>query len=158
VQEEALALTSSCCGRTVLAVGFQPQDEWLLLRQWFATRRKTRLTFRAWGNEVDQYLQLALASCGEIQPLPSVILLHLKQQHHVQELEFLRWVRHQVLLRDVLVIVCSDHRFEDDIKSAFSVGADFFLSEANEFSEVLQMLQRIETCSFDRAALRSAAS
>ena len=70
----------------------------------------------------------------------------------------MRRVRHQPLLRDVLVIVCSDHGFEEDVKSAFAGGADFFLSRANEFSEVLQLLQRVEAHFFDVPTLRSEAA
>jgi two-component system response regulator len=75
-------------------------------------------------------------------PLPSLVLLDLKLPH-VPGLDVLKWIRQQAgVLTPVVILSSSEH--EDDIASAYKLGANAYLVKPSDSSRLAEMARSIK--------------
>jgi len=73
-------------------------------------------------------------------PLPVLVLLDLKLPY-VPGLEVLRWIRTQETLRSVIVVVLTSSDHPADIKRAYALGANSFLSKPSNPDELPELIK-----------------
>jgi two-component system response regulator len=97
------------------------------------------------GQEAIDYLQGTgkFAARGEF-PLPDLVLLDLKLPF-VMGLDVLKWIRQQSGLAAIVVILSSSQA-EEDIATAYRLGANAYLVKPAEVSQLEEMVKAL--CSF----------
>jgi CheY-like chemotaxis protein len=75
-----------------------------------------------------------------VHPLPLLVLLDLKLPY-VPGLEVLRWLREQPALRKVIVVVLTSSDHPADIKQAYALGANSFLSKPSNPDELPELIR-----------------
>ncbi len=76
-------------------------------------------------------------------PKPFLLLLDLKMPR-MDGLDVLRWVRQQPDLKRLLVVVLTSSTSEPDIKTAYDLGANSYLTKPANFEELIQLLNRLQ--------------
>jgi len=79
----------------------------------------------------------------ELYPLPSLILLDLKLPR-LSGLEVLQWIRQQVELKRMLVIVLTASQEAPDVNQAYDLGANSYLVKPVDFRAFLEMVRTLE--------------
>jgi len=95
------------------------------------------------GREAIDYLQGA-GKFGDREkfPLPRLVLLDLKLPY-VMGLDVLKWIRQQIGMELVVVMLTASAE-EDDIKAAYQLGANAFLTKPSEASKLEDMLRALK--------------
>ena len=92
----------------------------------------------AYLNGVGPYADRAL------HPLPSLILLDLKMPR-ATGFEILKWIRAHPALSGVPVIILSGSELRDDIRDAYSIGANSYLIKPLGFDALVEMIKEVST-------------
>ncbi|MGQ4648304.1 response regulator [Lyngbya aestuarii] len=79
----------------------------------------------------------------ELYPLPSLILLDLKLPR-LSGLEVLQWIRQQVDLKRMLVVVLTASREAPDVNRAYDLGANSYLVKPVDFQTFLEMVRTLD--------------
>ena len=139
--------------KSVLAVGFSPEDEWALQVAWLKAGLKAHLQFAS-----DARGALAsLAVTKKIRPSPALILLNLDGKEP-NCLHLVEWARKQSALRELIIMVCMVNCGDVTIKDAYARGADCCVHKTEDFSEVMRMLHRVEDYWYSPSSLGSKAA
>lgn len=75
-------------------------------------------------------------------PIPRLVLLDLNMPH-VSGFEVLRWIRQQTAYLDLVVIVLSSSELPADIRQAYALGANSFLSKPSDPSKLTDLVRDI---------------
>jgi DNA-binding response OmpR family regulator len=95
------------------------------------------------GDEAVSYLSgIGNFSDRERFPLPRAILLDLKLPRR-SGLEILAWVRKDAALRQVPVIILTSSHQEEDIRSAYDLGANSYLVKPVDLGDLETMMARV---------------
>jgi CheY-like chemotaxis protein len=128
---------------TVLHVEDDPNDVLLLQR----ACRKAALTLNVVsasdGDKAVAYLSGADGfSSREKFPMPHLILLDLKMPRK-SGLEVLSWIRGQPELKRIVVCVFTSSKHDEDINSAYELGANSYLVKPVGFDELVEMIRAV---------------
>jgi CheY-like chemotaxis protein len=97
------------------------------------------------GEEVVQYLQgEGIYSDREKYPLPSILLLDLKMPR-MTGFEVLSWIKQQPAWRSLPVIVLTMSAYGPDVKQAYQLGANSFLTKPTEFNSFVETVKQMAT-------------
>ena len=123
----------------ILVVGFPKDDEWELQRQWFRSGLKIPLRFIPnWRGQVPTGLTITR------RPWKPDLILFEAQDPGGLGVDLLRYVRTQPALREVIMVACAEDCSDENVKRAYSLGADCCVRKSNGFAEVLQLLRKVE--------------
>jgi CheY-like chemotaxis protein len=130
-------------GMTVLHVDDDPNDTALLE----AARRKAELEFRlenvSDGDQAMAYLKGSGAYANRAaHPWPTLILLDLKMPR-ATGFEILRWIRNRPDCKELPVVVLSGSELQEDIRQAYSMGANSYLVKPLGFEALVELLRNI---------------
>jgi CheY-like chemotaxis protein len=130
-------------GATVLHVDDDPNDTALLE----AARRKAEVDFRlenvSDGDQAMAYLNGAGHYANRTRhPRPALILLDLKMPR-ATGFEILRWIRNHPDSKELPVVVLSGSELQEDIRQAYSMGADSYLVKPLGFEALVQLVRNI---------------
>ena len=128
---------------TVLHVEDDPNDVLLLQR----ACRKAALNFNVVsasdGDKAVAYLSGADGfSSREKFPIPHLILLDLKMPRK-SGLEVLSWIRGQPELKRIVVCVFTSSKHDEDINTAYELGANSYLVKPVGFDELVEMIRTV---------------
>ncbi len=76
-------------------------------------------------------------------PIPFLILLDLKMPRK-SGFEVLQWVRDNSELKNALVVILTASQEAPDVKRAFELGADSFLTKPAQFDDLVAMMKRLQ--------------
>ena len=76
-------------------------------------------------------------------PLPYLLLLDLKMPG-TDGFEVLQWLRGELELRRLLVVVLTSSNLQADVDRAYELGANSYLVKPVEFEEMVNLIQRFE--------------
>lgn len=128
---------------TILLVDDSPDDVLFLTRAFRRAGVDNPLHVAEDGQQALDYLagknQYADRSAH---PLPLLVLLDL-QLPHVPGLEVLRWMRSQPELRGVIVVVLTSSDHPADVKQAYALGANSFLSKPSNPNDLPELIRSI---------------
>jgi CheY-like chemotaxis protein len=85
-------------------------------------------------------------------PIPSLVLLDLKMPR-VDGFDVLRWIRSHPEWRSLPVVVLTTSYYGPDIEKAYNLGANSFLTKANDFSKFLQDIRDMATFWLSKVSL-----
>ncbi len=95
------------------------------------------------GREAIEWLEKAIdCNCREI-PVPCLILLDLKLPR-VPGLEVLRWIRSNRVLKTVPVLVLTASKQDQDVETAYDLGANSFFTKPPHSDTLLDMMRVIK--------------
>ena len=137
------ARLANSSGATVLHVDDDPNDTALLE----AARRKAEIEFRLEnvgdGDQAMAYLNGSVPYENRARhPWPTLILLDLKMPR-ATGFEILRWIRHRPDCRELPVVVLSGSELQEDIRQAYSMGANSYLVKPLGFEALVQLVRNI---------------
>jgi CheY-like chemotaxis protein len=130
---------------TVLHIDDDPNDTALLQ----AAARKADVNFSIVNVEDGEQAMAYLGGAGEYEdrrlfPLPSLILLDLKMPRSTG-LEVLAWVRSHPGLGKVPVVILSGSELQEDIRQAYSAGANSYLVKPIGFAALVSLVKNISS-------------
>ena len=130
-------------GVTVLHVDDDPNDTALLE----AARRKAELEFRlenvSDGDQAMAYLKGSAPYANRMtHPWPRLILLDLKMPR-ATGFEIWRWIRNRPDCKELPVVVLSGSELQEDIRQAYSLGANSYLVKPLGFEALVELLKNI---------------
>lgn len=130
-------------GVTVLHVDDDPNDTALLE----AARRKAELEFRlenvSDGDQAMAYLRGSGPYANRMtHPWPRLILLDLKMPR-ATGFEILKWIRNRPDCKELPVVVLSGSELQEDIRQAYSLGANSYLVKPLGFEALVELLKNI---------------
>ncbi len=115
--------------RLILQVEDNPNDIQLLQIAFETRQCETALQAVKDGAEAIDYLSGAGKYANRQQfPLPTLVLLDIKMPR-VSGMEVLEWIRHQPSLRLLTVVLFSSSFHAQDVRQAYELGANCFLSK-----------------------------
>jgi CheY-like chemotaxis protein len=76
-------------------------------------------------------------------PLPTLILLDLKMPQ-TSGFDVLQWIREQPELGNVVVVVMSGSKNDQDIERAYALGANSYLIKPTRFEEMVKMMETLK--------------
>ncbi|HEX7859656.1 MAG TPA: response regulator [Verrucomicrobiae bacterium] len=76
-------------------------------------------------------------------PTPTLVLLDLKMPQ-TSGFDVLKWIRDQISLANVVVVVMSGSRNDADIDRAYSLGANHYLIKPTRFEEMVKMMETLK--------------
>lgn len=118
-------------------------DQVLIRRSFQKAPTTTRVVVANDGDEALSYLSgIGNFSDRERFPLPCVILLDLKLPRR-SGLEVLAWVRKYTPLRQVPVIILTSSYQEEDVRSAYDLGANSYLVKPVDLDDLETMMARV---------------
>jgi CheY-like chemotaxis protein len=130
-------------GVTVLHVDDDPNDTALLE----AARRKAEIEFRLQnvsdGDQAMAYLNGSEPYANRTRhPWPTLILLDLKMPR-ATGFEILRWIRNRPDCKDLAVVVLSGSELQEDIRKAYSMGANSYLVKPLGFEALVELVRKM---------------
>jgi CheY-like chemotaxis protein len=136
---------ASPSGLTVLHVDDDPNDTALLE----AAMRKAELKFRlenvSDGDQAMAYLNGSGPYANRANhPWPALILLDLKMPR-ATGFEILRWIRTRPDCKNLPVVVLSGSELHEDIRQAYSLGANSYLVKPLGFDALVQLVKKISS-------------
>ena len=128
---------------TVLHIDDDPNDTALLQ----AAARKASVNFSLQNVEDGEQAIAYLGGAGEfgdrrLYPLPSLILLDLKMPRSTG-FEVLNWVRKHPELGKLPVVILSGSELQEDIRQAYSEGANSYLVKPIGFDALVNLVENI---------------
>jgi CheY-like chemotaxis protein len=134
---------AAASGVTVLHVDDDPNDTALLE----AARRKAELEFRlanvSDGDQAMAYLNGSGPYANRLaHPWPKLVLLDLKMPR-ATGFEILRWIRNRPDCKELAVVVLSGSELQEDIRQAYSLGANSYLVKPLGFEALVELLRNI---------------
>jgi CheY-like chemotaxis protein len=128
----------------VLVAEDNPDDALLLRRALDRAGIRSRLKIVNDGEELLLYLQGRGAYANrESCPVPSLIILDLKMPRK-GGLEVLEWLNENRDLAVVPTIVLSASNLEEDVRSAYHLGANTFFLKPSTFDELVETMKMVE--------------
>jgi CheY-like chemotaxis protein len=76
-------------------------------------------------------------------PIPTLLLLDLKMPQ-TSGFDVLQWIREQPELANVIVVVMSGSRNDQDIERAYALGANSYLIKPTRFEEMVKMMETLK--------------
>ena len=76
-------------------------------------------------------------------PLPTLVLLDLKMPQ-TSGFDVLQWIREQPELANVVVVVMSGSKNDQDIERAYALGANSYLIKPTRFEEMVKMMESLK--------------
>jgi len=76
-------------------------------------------------------------------PIPTLVLLDLKMPQ-TSGFDVLQWIREQPELGNVIVVVMSGSRNDQDIERAYALGANSYLIKPTRFEEMVKMMETLK--------------
>jgi len=136
---------ASASGLTVLHVDDDPNDTALLE----AAMRKAELSFRLENVSDGDQAMSYLNGSGPYEnranhPWPALILLDLKMPR-ATGFEILRWIRTRPDCKNLPVVVLSGSELHEDIRQAYSLGANSYLVKPLGFDALVQLVKKISS-------------
>jgi Response regulators consisting of a CheY-like receiver domain and a winged-helix DNA-binding domain len=130
-------------GVTVLHVDDDPNDTALLE----AARRKAEIEFRLENVSDGDQAMAYLNGSGPYEnrarhPWPTLVLLDLKMPR-ATGFEILRWIRNRPDCTELPVVVLSGSELQEDIRQAYSMGANSYLVKPLGFEALVQLVRNI---------------
>ena len=129
--------------KTILQVEDDPNDVFLLKHAMKKAQMANPMQVASDGQEAIDYLSGAGKFADREQyPLPGLVLLDLKLPF-VMGLDVLKWIRKQPNAGPVVIILTASAE-DEDIASAYRLGANAFLtkpSEANKLQEIVKAIK-----------------
>jgi CheY-like chemotaxis protein len=96
------------------------------------------------GNEAMRYVKGEGVYADRHQfPPPTLILLDLKMPQ-TSGFDVLKWIREQPEVANVVVVVMSGSRNDDDIERAYSLGAHSYLVKPTKFEDMVKMMETLK--------------
>jgi len=137
------ARLAASSGATVLHVDDDPNDTALLE----AARRKAEIQFRlenvSDGDQAMAYLNGSTPFGNRVRhPWPTLILLDLKMPR-ATGFEILRWIRNRPDCKELPVVVLSGSELQEDIRQAYSIGANSYLVKPLGFEALVQLVRNL---------------
>ena len=134
---------AAASGATVLHVDDDPNDTALLE----AARCKAGVQFRlenvCGGEQAMAYLNGLEPYANRINhPFPSLVLLDLKMPR-ATGFEILRWIRNHAKCKSLSVVVLSGSELQEDIRQAYSMGANSYLVKPLGFEALVKLVKNI---------------
>jgi CheY-like chemotaxis protein len=129
----------------VLIAEDNPDDALLLRRALEKAGIAARLKIVSDGEEMLLYLQAkgAYADRGA-NPMPSLIILDLKMPRR-SGLEVLAWIAENPELAVVPTIVLSASNLDNDVRTAYNLGANTYFVKPTTFEELVETMRMVET-------------
>jgi CheY-like chemotaxis protein len=130
---------------TVLHIDDDPNDTALLQ----AAARKANVNFCLQNVEDGEQAVAYLGGAGEyadrrLYPLPSLILLDLKMPRSTG-FEVLNWVRSHPQLGKIPVVILSGSELKEDIRQAYSAGANSYLVKPIGFDALVTLVKNLSS-------------
>lgn len=96
------------------------------------------------GTEAMRYINGEGAYADRHQfPLPTLVLLDLKMPQ-TSGFDVLQWIREQPELANVIVVVMSGSKNDQDIDRAYALGANSYLIKPTRFEEMVKMMETLK--------------
>jgi CheY-like chemotaxis protein len=96
------------------------------------------------GTEAMRYIRGEGAYADRHQfPIPTLVLLDLKMPQ-TSGFDVLSWIREQPALANVVIVVMSGSRNDEDIERAYALGANAFLTKPTRFEEMVRMMESLK--------------
>lgn len=129
--------------KTLLVADDDENDIRLLKRAFFKIGIDVPMRIVRDGEEAIQYLHGDNHFADrETFPLPELLLLDLKMPR-ANGFEVLEWVRKQVGLRRMLVVVLTNSDEPQDINRAYDLGANSFVKKPDDFTNLVKISQKL---------------
>ncbi len=129
--------------KTILQVEDDPNDVFLLKHAMKKAGMTNSVQVASDGQEAIDYLSGAGKFADrEKYPLPDLILLDLKLPF-VMGLDVLKWIRKQITVAPVVIILTASAE-DEDIASAYRLGANAFLTKPSEASKLQDIVRAIK--------------
>lgn len=139
--------------RAVLHIDDDPNDTELLRAATRQARLKLDLHNVEDGDKAMAYLNgVGPYANRALYPMPSLILLDLKMPR-ATGLEILKWIRKHPELGHLPVVVLSGSELRDDIRDAYSIGANSYLIKPLAFDALVEMVKEVSAVWLSRSAL-----
>ena len=121
-------------------------DDVLLIRMAFQKAGLTNpMAIVSNGEEVVHYLKgEGIYSDRKKYPIPSILLLDLKMPR-MTGFEVLSWIKQQPEWRSLPVIVLTMSAYGPDVKQAYQMGANSFLTKPTEFNAFVETVKQLAT-------------
>ena len=129
----------------ILVAEDNPDDALLLRRALEKAGIRSDIKIVSDGEELLLYLQGRGAYANrENSPMPSLIILDLKMPRK-GGLEVLEWMNENRDLAVVPTLVLSASNLEDDVRSAYHLGANTFFLKPSTFDELVETMKMVES-------------
>jgi len=129
--------------RTILQVEDDPNDVFLFKHAMKKVELTNPIQVASDGQEAIDYLSgVGKFADREQFPLPGVVLLDLKLPY-VMGLEVLKWIRKQLNMAPVVIILTASAE-DGDIANAYRLGANAFLTKPSEAGKLLSLVKAIK--------------
>jgi CheY-like chemotaxis protein len=126
---------------TVLLVEDSEDDVMFMQRAFAKAQVPYALKTVADGREAIAYLAgNEIYSCRGAFPIPRLVLLDLNLPH-VSGFDVLRWIRQQTAYLDLIVVVLSSSELPSDIRQAYALGANSFLSKPADPNKLTDLVR-----------------
>jgi CheY-like chemotaxis protein len=136
---------------TVLHIDDDPNDTELLQAATRQARLKLDLHNVEDGDKAMAYLNgVGPYANRALYPIPSLILLDLKMPR-ATGLEILKWIRRHPELGHLPVVVLSGSELRDDIRDAYSIGANSYLIKPLAFDSLVEMVKEVSAVWLSRS-------
>lgn len=125
----------------VLLAEDDPNDVILVQRAWRKTGTPGMLQITTDGEETIEYLQGMGKFADRAQyPLPDLILLDIKMPRKTG-LEVLEWIKKTGHFKRIPSVITSSSQLQNDINTAYDLGANAYLIKPVHFDELFQVLK-----------------
>ncbi len=129
--------------KTILQIEDDPNDVFLLKHAMKKAGMTNSVQVASDGQEAIDYLSGAGKFADREQfPLPALVLLDLKLPF-VMGLDVLKWIREQLNVAPVVIILTASAE-DEDIASAYQLGANAFLTKPSEASKLQEIVNAIK--------------
>lgn len=127
------------CGKTILLVEDNPDDEALTLRALLKNNILNEVTVVRDGQEALDYF---FGSGGSDSPAPAVVLLDLKLPK-VDGLEVLERLRADERTRTQPVVILTSSKEEQDLLDGYRLGANSYICKPVDFNQFMEAVRQL---------------